>query len=476
MDQWLNDIFKPAVEFLDKIIFWDIAETLGFNLETKVPFVVVWLFLGGLFFTIRLRYINFRGIKHGVKILTGVFSKKGDTGEVTHFQALTTALSATVGLGNIAGVAIAISLGGPGATFWMILAGLLGMSLKFVECTLGVKYRKILPDGSVAGGPMYYLSRGLESKGLKKLGITLAIVYSVLIVLASFGGGNMFQSNQAIAQLNSVVPFLEKYSVITGILLALLVGVVIIGGIKSIARVTSRIVPFMALLYIGASVVIIFSNYDRILEVLLLILKSAFSVNAAAGGIAGVFVVGFQRGAFSNEAGIGSASIAHSAAKTNQPIREGYVGLLEPFIDTVVICSMTALLIIFTGVYENSGDLSGAPLTSKAFSTVFPWFPYLLVMAIFLFAFSTLLSWSYYGLKGFNYLFAGIIGRKTSSLIYQVVFLFFIVLGSATELKDVIDFSDMMILGCAFPNLIGLYIFVPDVIAELKAYHLKSNA
>ena len=470
IEENINKVFKPAVEFLDKIIFWDIAKALGIDLEVKVPFVVIWLMIGGVFFTLRFRFINIRGFRHAIAILRGTFNKKSDKGEVNHFQALTTALSATVGLGNIAGVAIAISIGGPGATFWMILAGFLGMSLKFAECTLGVKYRKIYPNGTVSGGPMYYLSKGLAEKGLKIPGRFLAFLYAILIVLASFGGGNMFQSNQALAQLIAVAPSVEPYGIYIGLILALVVGLVIIGGIKSIARVTSRIVPLMAIIYIGAALFIIALNFRHIFDVFWLIISSAFSSASIAGGFMGVLIVGFQRGAFSNEAGIGSASIAHSAAKTNIPLREGHIGLLEPFIDTVVICTMTALIIIFTGVYDNTEGLSGAPLTSKAFASVLPWFRYVLVVAIFLFAFSTLISWSYYGLKGFNYLFGKVINRKFGAIIYQLLFLFFIVLGATTELSDVIAFSDMMILALAFPNLIGLYIFVPEIIREVRNY------
>lgn len=466
----VNDIFKPAVEFLDKIIFWDLAKVLGLDLGVKVPFVVVWLLIGGIFFTIRLRFINIRGFTHAIQIVSGKFSKKEDSGEVTHFQALATALSATVGLGNIAGVAVAISVGGPGATFWMIMAGFLGMSLKFSECTLGIKYRKIFPDSSVSGGPMYYLSRGLEMKNLKWLGKILAPLYAVIIILASFGGGNMLQSNQAFAQLTEVAPFLDGKGVFVGLFLAFMVGLVIIGGIRSIARVTARIVPFMAIIYVVTALIVIFVNIKEVPEGLLLILKGAFGQSALKGGIIGVLITGIQRGAFSNEAGIGSASIAHSAAKTEIPVREGYVALLEPFIDTVVICTMTALIIIFTGVYHDAEGMAGAPLTSKAFATVFSWFPYLLALAVFLFAYSTMISWSYYGQKGFNFLFGRVFGRKKSTLIYQVVFLMFVALGAASQLNEVISFSDMMILALAFPNLIGLYIFVPEIVQEVKRY------
>lgn len=470
VSDYLNSKFRPAVEFLDKIIFWDIADVLGIEIDTKVPFVVVWLIVGGVFFTIRLNFINIRGFRHAWHIVSGRFSKKTDKGEVTHFQALTTALSATVGLGNIAGVAIAISVGGPGATFWMIVAGFLGMSLKFAECTLGLKYRKIFSDGTVAGGPMYYLSKGLALKNLKWLGKILAPFYAILIILASFGGGNMLQSNQAFAQLIEVLPVFEGKGLFVGMALAFLVGLVIVGGIKSIARVTSRIVPFMAFIYIFAALIVIFSNIKIVPAGLAEILYGAFNPNAIKGGVIGVLITGFQRGAFSNEAGIGSASIAHSAAKTNIPVREGFVALLEPFIDTVVICSMTALIIIFSGVPTTS-EMEGVALTSQAFESVIGWFPYVLAVAVFLFAYSTMISWSYYGQKGFNFLFNSVFGRKSSSLIYQLLFLFFVVLGAAGHLTDVIRFSDMMILALAFPNLIGLYIFVPEIVQEIKKYN-----
>lgn len=473
VDDKINRIFKPAVESLDKIIFWDIAAVLGLNLEVKVPFVVVWLIIGGLFFTIRLNFINIRGFRHAWSIVAGKFSKKSDTGEVTHFQALTTALSATVGLGNIAGVAIAISIGGPGATMWMILAGFFGMSLKFAECTLGMRYRKVFPDGSVSGGPMYYLSAGLAKRGLKGLGRFLAIFYAILIVVASGGGGCMLQSNQAFEQLTVVAPWFEGKGVYIGIFMAILVGLVIVGGIRSIARVTSRIVPFMAVIYILAALVIIGYHITDVPEVIWLIIKSGFTGEAIKGGIIGVLITGFRRGAFSNEAGVGSASIAHSAAKTKIPVREGYVALLEPFIDTIVICTMTALVIIFTGVYTEADGMQGVPLTSKAFGSIISWFPLVLAVAVFLFAYSTMISWSYYGQKGFNFLFSGVVNKKIGTAVFQAFFLFFVVLGAASQLQEVINFSDMMILALAFPNLAGLYFLVPDIIDEMKKYNTR---
>ncbi|MDG1135513.1 MAG: alanine/glycine:cation symporter family protein, partial [Bacteroidales bacterium] len=401
--------------------------------------------------------------------------------EVSHFQALTTALSATVGLGNIAGVAIAISIGGPGATFWMIAAGLLGMSSKFIECTLGVKYRIIDKNGIVSGGPMYYLRDGLKKKNMKWLGLILSFIFSILVIGGSLGGGNMFQSNQAFSQLAYLVPSIGNYGMWFGIILAILVGLVIIGGIKSIARVTDKIVPFMAIIYVATALVIIIMNIENTGNALRLIIDGAFGDNAMKGGLIGVLIVGFQRAAFSNEAGVGSAAIAHSAVKTNKPITEGFVSLLEPFIDTVVICTMTALVLIYTGTYENPMGHEGTQLTSMAFAKVFSWFPYVLMVAIFLFAFSTMISWSYYGLKGFDYLlgnfFEKVFGnRDIGKYTYFVIFLFFIVVGSSSNLGSVIAFSDMMILAMAFPNIIGLLILSPEILTDLNDYWRQLKA
>jgi len=444
-----------------------VLDAKGNPLKKNIPIVVVWLVIGAVFFTIRMKFINLRGFKHAIQLVSGKFSNPDDAGEVSHFQALATALSATVGLGNIAGVAVAISLGGPGATFWMILAGLLGMSSKFVECTLGVKYRHIDEEGNVYGGPMYYLSKGLELKGKKGLGKILAIIFAILCVGGSFGGGNMFQANQAFAQLSSEFTFMADYGALFGVVLSVFVGIVIIGGIKSIAKVTDKIVPIMVGLYVTFAVIIIFSNIGNIGIAFTQIFEGAFVPSAMKGGLIGVLIVGFQRAAFSNEAGVGSASIAHSASKTNEPVSEGIVALLEPFIDTVVVCTMTALVLIFTGFADGSSDLTGAELTSAAFSTVFPWFKYVLIIAILLFAFSTMISWSYYGLKSWTYLF-GI--SKGSEIAYKVLFLLFIVIGSASSLGAVLDFSDMMILGMAFPNILGLYFLSGEVRKDLLKY------
>ena len=440
--------------------------------EKHIPFIVVWLVIGALFFTLRMGFINFRGFGHAIDLAKGKYDNPSAPGQVTHFQALATAVSGTVGLGNIAGVAVAVSLGGAGATFWMIIAGLLGMSSKFVECTLGVKYRHINEDGRVFGGPMNYLRYGLEKRGMKGFGKVLAIVFAILGVGASFGGGNMFQANQSFEQLSGQIPMLQGQGFWFGIVSAILVGAVIIGGIRSIAKVTEKVVPFMAAIYVLACFIVIGVNFENIGLAFKAIWDGAFSPSALKGGIIGVLIVGFQRAAFSNEAGVGSAAIAHSTAKTNHPPSEGFVALLEPFIDTVVICTLTALVLIFTGMHEVDG-LAGAQLTSDAFASVISWFPYVLAFAVFMFAFSTMISWSYYGMRSWTYLF----GRShRSELIYKFVFLVFVVIGSSISLGAVLDFSDMMILAMAFPNIIGLYILSGEVKVDLDDYLRKLKA
>ncbi|RFC54471.1 alanine/glycine:cation symporter family protein [Brumimicrobium aurantiacum] len=454
------------------------------NLSNKsqgIPLIVVWLVCGAIFFTIRMKFIQFRGVRHAIDLVRGRYDDPNEhAGEVTHFQALVTALSATVGLGNIAGVAIAISMGGPGATFWMILAGLIGMASKFVECTLGVKYRHQKEDGEVFGGPMYYLSRGLEKRGpgFKQLGKVLAILFAILCVGGSLGGGNMFQVNQAFNQLAEIPGWegFSSYGLYFGIGMAILVGIVIVGGIKSIAKVTDKIVPTMVGIYVVSALVIIGFNYDNLGHGFSTIISGAFSPDAMYGGFIGVLILGFQRAAFSNEAGVGSAPIAHAAAKTDEPVSEGVVAILEPFIDTVVVCTMTALVIIFTGYAQDPEGLEGAALTSAAFSSSLgDWSLYVLSFAVVLFAFSTMISWSYYGLKAWTYVFGE---TKVSALIYKFIFLIFVVIGASVGLGAVIDFSDLMILGMAFPNILGLLIMSGEVKNDLKDYfsRIKSGA
>ena len=488
----MDESFKPIVDKMASVIFWDVSSVnIPLNIEEKLengstiqkkvkyyplgikkgmPFIVIWLILGALFFTWKMNFINIRGFRHAISLVKGDYSDPNNKGEVSHFQALTTALSGTVGLGNIAGVAIAISLGGPGATFWMIVAGLIGMSSKFVECTLGVKYRKIDKNGVVSGGPMYYLRDGLAKKNLPNLGKALAVLFAILCVGGSIGGGNMFQANQAFAAVKTVFPSLSNFGPLFGVVLAIIVGFVIIGGIKSIARVTEKIVPFMAAIYVGAAVIIIGYHFSDLGMVFQKIIHGAFSPEAGFGGFIGVLIVGFKRAAFSNEAGVGSASIAHSAAKTKEPVSEGMVALLEPFIDTIVICTMTAIVIIITGSYDNTTGLGGSELTSQAFGSVISWFPYVLTIAILLFAFSTIISWSYYGLKSWTFLFGE---SKSTAMAYKIMLMFFVVVGSTVNLGSVLDFSDMMILSMAFPNIIGLIILSSEVKSDLKAYLKK---
>jgi AGCS family alanine or glycine:cation symporter len=469
IDSKIDTAIKPFADAVAGFVFSSFS--LG---GVQIPYVLVWLVSGATIFTLYFRFINFRAFRHGFQLVRGDYSDPTAAGEVTHFQALATALSGTVGLGNIAGVAVAVSLGGPGATFWMILAGLLGMSSKFVECTLGVKYRNEYTDGTVSGGPMYYLSKGLAERSdkLKVLGKVLAVFFAIFCVGGSFGGGNMFQANQSFQQVVSVTggdaSWLADKGWLFGIVVASLVGLVIIGGIQGIARVTSKIVPFMGVLYVTAGLVIIFSNFSQIPAALASIVTGAFSPEGISGGVVGVLFQGFKRAAFSNEAGIGSAAIAHSAVRTNRPVTEGFVALYEPFIDTVVVCTITALVIIVTGTWDPSVDPSqGVALTSAAFESTLSWFPWVLTVAVVLFAFSTMISWSYYGLKAWTYLFGE---SMITDIAYKLLFLFFVVAGSSMKLGSVIDFSDAMIFAMAFPNMLGIYFLLPVVKRELNEY------
>ena len=438
--------------------------------KNAIPFIVIWLILGSIFFTLRLGFVNIRGFKHSIQLAKGKFDNPDAPGTITHFQAMATAVSATVGLGNIAGVAVAISLGGAGATFWMFIAGFFAMSLKFTECTLGVKYRKINEDGRIFGGPMNYLRYGLEKRNMKGLGKVLAALFAVLGIGASFGGGNMIQSNQAFKIVSEQLPFLQGYGFWFGIAFALLVGAVILGGINSIARVTSKVVPVMAVIYILGCAVVIGVNFENIGGAFSAIFNGALSASAMKGGFIGVLIIGLQRAAFSSEAGVGSAAIAHSATKTENPIADGFTSLVEPFIDTMVVCTMTALVLIFTGMHEVEGGMQGVELTADAFGSVISWFPAILALAVFLFAFSTMVSWSYYGMRSWTYLFGE---SKKSEIIYKVLFLIFVVVGASVSLGAVLSFSDMMILAMSFPNIIGLYIMSSEVREDMKAYWHK---
>jgi len=469
LDEKIDAAIQPAANWVTGVVF----STFPVG-GVDVPFVLAWLIVAATIFTFYFKFINFRAMKHGFQLVRGDYTDPNAAGEVTHFQALSTALSGTVGLGNIAGVAIAVSLGGPGATFWMILAGLLGMSSKFTECTLGVKYRNENPDGTVSGGPMYYLARGLAEKGpgFAALGKVLAVLFAIFCVGGSFGGGNMFQANQSFSQLVNVTggeaSWLYGKGWLFGIVVAACVGLVIIGGIRGIARVTSKIVPFMGIVYVLAGLVIIGANFSAVPAAFGAIVSGAFSPEGIAGGFIGVLFQGFQRAAFSNEAGIGSAAIAHSAVQTSRPVTEGLVALYEPFVDTVVVCTITALVIIITGSWDPNVDPgAGVQLTSDAFASSISWFPWVLTVAVVLFAFSTMISWSYYGLKSWTFLFGD---NKFTDTTYKLLFLVFVVIGSSMQLGAVIGFSDAMIFAMAFPNLLGCYFLLPVVKRELDEY------
>ena len=502
MDQIIDEKFGDYTGWFVNAIFYQIS----FTEEIKVYWVLFPLIFGAMFFTFYFRLINFSGFFQAIKVVQGkyddiesggddhvessdsVFTVDGDNpdtirveqdadhhGEVTHFQALTAALSATVGLGNIAGVAIALTIGGAGATFWMIAAGFLGMASKFVECTLGVKYREISKDGTVYGGPMYYLKKGLSLKGMRGLGMVLSVVFAIMCIGGSFGGGNMFQVNQAFQLVENITggesSFLHGRGWLFGLVMSVLVGIVIIGGIKKIAKVTDKIVPFMVVIYVGASLFVIFMKFDLVGDAFGQIWNGAFTPVGIAGGFIGVLVQGFKRAAFSNEAGIGSASIAHYAVKTKYPASEGLVALLEPFIDTVLVCTMTALVLIITGYVDTSNagmnDAQAILLTSGAFASVISWFPYVLTVAVVLFAFSSMISWSYYGYQAWSFLF----GRsKRTEYAYKILFCLFVIVGSAASLGSVFNFSDAMIFAMMVPNMIGLFLLAPKVKEELVRF------
>ena len=474
-DQQIDQVMQPVSQVANDFIFYSVP-----MFGADVPLIVLWLVAGGLFFTFYLNFINVRGFRHAIDLVRGKYKDPDDPGQISQFQALTTAVSGTVGVGNIAGVAVAISVGGPGATFWQIVAGFLGMSTKLAECTLGVKFREY-QDGVVSGGPMYYLEKGLSLKNWPKLGKGLGIFYALSMVVGCLGIGNMFQSNQAASILVDVTGgdaswFADQVWVL-GLILAIAVGVVIIGGIKSIAATTSKLVPGMALLYVLAALAVILINADKVPGAFVAIWEGAFNPQGVAGGMIGVMIIGFRRAVFSNEAGLGSAAIAHSTAQTKEPVSEGYVALLEPFIDTVVICTMTALVIITT-VYEPGlaqQSIAGIELTTRAFASTLSWSPLLLSVAAVLFAYSTMIAWSYYGLKAFTYLVGD---NKAFDLGFKLFFLSFVVLGSAIELSALIALSDALVFIVAIPNLLGLYLLAPLIKQELLAYerkHLERN-
>ncbi|MBE8221383.1 MAG: alanine:cation symporter family protein [Bdellovibrionales bacterium] len=468
IDSEINKLTSPIAETFSKFVFFKIS-----LFGAQLPVIVLLLIISAVIFTFYMNFINIKGFKHAIELISGKHDKPSSKGEISHFQALMTAISGTVGIGNIAGVAVAISVGGVGATFWMVVAGFLGMSTKFVECTLGVKYRKHNKDSSFSGGPMYYLTHGLAELNFPKLGRFLGIFFAIGLVLGALGIGNMFQSNQAFVQLNYITGgLLNNYGWLIGFIFAFMVFIVIVGGIKSIARVTEKMVPFMALLYCISALVVIFMNIEFLPTAILNIFNGAFSSKGLTGGMLGAMIVGFQRAVFSNEAGIGSASIAHAAVKTNQPITEGIVAILGPFIDTIIICSLTALVIsvISVAVPGFAGEATGIAMTSAAFESQISWFPYLIALAGLLFAFSTMISWSYYGLKAWTYLFG-----QDKELIYKLIFCVFVMLGCMVKLTPILNISDALVFLICIPNIIGLYMLAPIVKKDLKAYWLNQK-
>ncbi len=468
VDERIQSVLGPVADALAALVFVEVPLPGGLS----APVIVIWLALACCVFTIYFRFINLTGFAHGLRVIRGDYADASGPGEVSHFQALTSALSGTVGLGNIAGVAVAITVGGPGATFWMIVAGLLGMSSKFVECTLGVMYRRVNADGSISGGPMYYLQQGLAANRpkLAGLGRGLAVFYAACIVGGAAGSGALFQANQTFAQAYAVTGGAEGPLAgrgwLFGIVLAALTGVVVVGGIARIGKVTARLVPAMAGVYVVAGLAVLAVNADQLPAAVAAIVHGAFTGEAAYGGVLGALIVGFRRAAFSNEAGLGSAAIAHSAVRTREPLTEGFVALWEPFIDTVVICTMTALIIIVSGQYLQQG-LDGVALTSRAFGSVLPWFPYVLTVAVFLFAYSTMITWGYYGTKAVGFL----TGESALAMnLFKAVFLLMTVVGCSMQLGSIVGIADSMLLLMSIPNLIGVYLLMPVVKRELNSY------
>ena len=468
----VDHFFGTMNSYLAKVLFYNVLDK--FPVDAEFPFIVAWLSTGAIFLTLRFGFINIRMMRHAFAVIRGKYQTADDKGEVTPFQALTTALSATVGLGNIAGVAIAIIIGGPGAIVWMMIAGFFGMTAKFTEVTLGQMYRQVRPDGRLMGGAMEYLSHGLSEKGMPSLGKAMAMMFAIFCIFGSLGAGNAFQVSQALGAIKGEITFFNDFPWMFGLIMAAIVGTVIIGGIKRIAHAAEAIVPTMVLLYVGTCLFIIISNSAQVPQAFATIWHGAFSLDAGLGALIGVIVQGFKRAAFSSEAGIGSAAIAHSAASVKYPVRQGMVALYEPFIDTIVICTMTALVIVITGVYnapehaELVLNKHGAALTSAAFGSVVPWFSYILTVSVVLFAFSTMISWSYYGERCWTYLFG-----ERFSLTYKIIFLIFIVLATIGSAGNILDFSDLLILGMALPNFIGLYILHGKVKTALHDYLVK---
>ena len=485
VDELINKGFGVATGWFVKAIFSSIRIA-----DYEVLWVILWLAAAGIVFTAVFKAVNLRAFPLALRTVRGKYSGPDDPGNISHFQALATAVSGTVGLGNIAGVAIGISIAGPGVAFWLFLSGFLGMATKFAECTLGVKYRSIDGGGHVQGGPMYYLKRGMAERGLGPVGAVLAVFFAIFCVFASFGGGNIFQVNQVTQQLINVTgeeSFFASNQWVFGLMMALVTALVIIGGIRSIAKVTSKLVPTMCVIYILSALLVLVVNAHAIPGAIGMIVTEAFQPRAAVtGGILAAFIWGMRRATFSNEAGIGSAPIAHSAARTRKPASEGVVALLEPFVDTVIVCTMTSLVIVTTMQFDgdtanfavngqafelgrgtNNSSSFGIGLTSAAFETVNSGFRYLLFVCVLLFAFSTLVTWSYYGLQAWQYLFGK---NQILELAYKTVFCLIIIAGASANVGNAVDFSDAALFAMSIPNLIGVYFMIPIIRREYAKF------
>lgn len=456
----LDFLFAEFVQFLRDVFLFGVAD---------VPLLLLWILFGGAFFTLRMGFINIRGLKHAFDVAFGKYDDDDEDGEVSHFQALATSLSGTVGLGNIAGAAIAVQLGGPGAVVWMSLSAVLGMSSKFVECTLAQKFRQVRADGTVAGGPMQYLSEGLATLSKPRLGQVLAVAFAVLCIGSTLSAGNMFQANQSGAALARAVPWFGDHLWVYAVTLSSAIGLVIVGGLDRIGAVTSSLMPAVVVLYTAGCLWILAVNIDQIPTALQAIYTGAFTPNAVSGGILGALVQGLRRGMFSNGAGLGATAIAHAATRTKEPIREGILASLEPAVDTVIICNLTALAITVTGVYKSGAiDADGIELATAAFGQVVGWFPYVLATAVCLFAFSTMISWSYYGEQAWIYLFG-----EDGTIAYKSLFIVSAFSGALIELTTVLDLSDVLLLGMALPNLVGCFLLSNGVAADLKSYWVR---
>lgn len=465
IDQQLDRALKPVADAAIGFIFTPVT-VMG----NDIPAIILWLLAIGVFSSVYLGFVNFRLLRLSCQLLCGKFQSSNRQGQISNWQALSTSLSATVGLGNIAGVAVAVSMGGPGATVWMILMGFLGMNTKFLECALGVKYRHIAEDGEVSGGPMYYIARGFKDRGLPRLGKILALCFAVCCIGGAVGGGNMFQSNQTYQMFMRVAGegnFLADKGWLFGVILSVMVGAAIIGGIKSIARVSEKIFPTMATLYMAICLIVIIGNYAAVPGAVVSIIQGAFAPDAAVGGLIGAMVAGIRRAVFSNEAGIGSAPIMHSAVKSDSHISQGIISMLNPFIDTVVICTMTALVIAVTGVYEGGNGVEGITLTANAFETIGGWTIYWLGLTVFLFAYSTMIAWYYLGEKGFTF----IAGRSPAKVLaFKVFYCLFVIIGAAVNLTHLIDLTDALFFAMAIPNVIALYVMAPEIKKDLREY------